>query len=268
MVTYSERLKTLQRFSEINKWLAGGFSALLFFSYDKISCLWLRIVEVPLAMAGISMLFAAYALFKTRADKIEQILAGKPDTDARQMLAHRIDEEEHPYPRRAERFYQLGTVLLVAYALFFFIGNEFKCKTEKNPPCCTIIEKDTIKIILDSIIREPYAPVILDDIHFGFDSSTLREESHRQLDSLVRIMTRDSLKIAEISAHTDSMGSDSYNLRLSAARAASVRRYLIGAGIAEERIVARGYGEIAPVSSNSTDSGRQRNRRAEFRYVN
>ncbi|HLF10962.1 MAG TPA: OmpA family protein, partial [Gammaproteobacteria bacterium] len=73
---------------------------------------------------------------------------------------------------------------------------------------------------------------------------------------------------AEIGGHTDSNGSDAYNLNLSQQRANSVLTFLAGQGIDRSRLVARGYGEGQPVADNGTDAGRERNRRVEFRVLN
>jgi OOP family OmpA-OmpF porin len=71
----------------------------------------------------------------------------------------------------------------------------------------------------------------------------------------------------EIGGHTDSIGSSSYNLELSALRAQSVKSYLIEHGISPDRLTTRGYGESMPIASNATPAGRALNRRIEFRIL-
>jgi OOP family OmpA-OmpF porin len=71
----------------------------------------------------------------------------------------------------------------------------------------------------------------------------------------------------EMSAHTDSRGSDEYNFTLSDNRARSVMEYIISQGIARNRITSHGYGESKPVATNDTDDGRQLNRRVEFKIL-
>ena len=68
----------------------------------------------------------------------------------------------------------------------------------------------------------------------------------------------------EIAGHTDAVGSDSDNLELSKNRANSVLKYLVGKGIASDRIVAKGYGETKFIAPNTTEEGKQLNRRVEF----
>jgi outer membrane protein OmpA-like peptidoglycan-associated protein len=76
-----------------------------------------------------------------------------------------------------------------------------------------------------------------------------------------------TLKI-EISSHTDSKGSDDYNMRLSQSRSETVVNYLINEKkIVKDRLVAKGYGETRPIATNDTDEGRQQNRRSEFEIL-
>lgn len=109
--------------------------------------------------------------------------------------------------------------------------------------------------------------IVLNNIFYDFDRATLRPESVEELNRLVKLMKDiPTLKI-EISSHTDSVGSDEYNLKLSEARAKSVVTYLIKSGIDEDRLVAKGYGEAVPIATNTTEEGRQLNRRTEFRIL-
>ena len=67
-----------------------------------------------------------------------------------------------------------------------------------------------------------------------------------------------------INGHTDNVGSDAYNQKLSEARAAAVKKYLAGKGISEAAMSTAGYGESKPIADNATAAGRQNNRRVEF----
>jgi outer membrane protein OmpA-like peptidoglycan-associated protein len=73
--------------------------------------------------------------------------------------------------------------------------------------------------------------------------------------------------VIEMSAHTDSRGSDEYNFRLSDDRARSCMNYILLNGIDPSRITSKGYGETVPVATNNTDEGRQLNRRVEFKII-
>ena len=109
--------------------------------------------------------------------------------------------------------------------------------------------------------------IILKNIFYDFDKSTLRPESIDELDKLVAFLqNRPTLRI-EISGHTDNKGSARYNKKLSDDRAKSVVSYLIGKGIDVSRLEAKGYGFDQPIASNDTDEGRQMNRRTEFMVI-
>lgn len=109
--------------------------------------------------------------------------------------------------------------------------------------------------------------ITLRGIYFDTGKATIRPESYPVLDDAVRVLQANPKVVVEIAGHTDSVGGDAYNMRLSEARANSVRTYLISRGIQATRLVARGYGETMPIASNATRDGRQMNRRIEFRVL-
>ncbi len=110
----------------------------------------------------------------------------------------------------------------------------------------------------------------LNNVFFDFDKYSLRPESYVELDRVVKFLNDYPNIEIEMSAHTDSKGSDDYNMTLSDNRAKSVREYILSKGIAATRIISKGYGETKPVAANTnpdgTDNpdGRQLNRRVEF----
>ncbi|HWZ35225.1 MAG TPA: OmpA family protein [Mucilaginibacter sp.] len=113
-------------------------------------------------------------------------------------------------------------------------------------------------------------PIVIKNILYDFNKSTLREESKMVLNDIVKIL-KDNPKIkVELASHTDSVGSDVYNIKLSQARAQSCVDYIIQNGIEETRIFAKGYGKSRPIAPNSLPNGkdnpdgRQLNRRTEF----
>lgn len=113
-------------------------------------------------------------------------------------------------------------------------------------------------------------PIVIPRIFYDFDKATLRPESKLVLDSLAAILSDNPKLYVQINAHTDSVGTESYNLDLSQRRAQSCVDYLITKGIASERLKAKGYGEADPIAPNSLPNGkdnpdgRQLNRRTEF----
>jgi outer membrane protein OmpA-like peptidoglycan-associated protein len=119
---------------------------------------------------------------------------------------------------------------------------------------------------------KPLVPIVtvLSNVLYDYNKANLRKESFMPLDSLVTLMNANPTWGVEIRSHTDSIGSDAFNQRLSDARAQSVVNYLTSKGIAADRLKAAGYGAGQPIAPNTnadgTDNpeGRQLNRRTEF----
>ena len=88
-----------------------------------------------------------------------------------------------------------------------------------------------------------------------------------ELLQLLKLMSENATMKIELSSHTDNMGSEEYNLKLSQERAQSVIDYLISKGIDKARLVAKGYGESQPIAGNDTEESRQMNRRTEFKIL-
>lgn len=107
----------------------------------------------------------------------------------------------------------------------------------------------------------------LNQIYFEFNSSELLTVSYIQLDSLYNILAEKPSVRIEVRGHTDNIGSESYNKKLSVDRAASVYNYLLEKGIPKTRMKYRGFGPNVPVADNSTDEGRELNRRVEIFIV-
>lgn len=98
---------------------------------------------------------------------------------------------------------------------------------------------------------------------FNFDSYQLTPTTKENLNKLAEIIQKYDGTDILIEGHTDSVGSDSYNMTLSKNRAQSVADYLVQQGVARNRLQTKGYGESQPVASNDTDAGRAQNRRVE-----
>jgi outer membrane protein OmpA-like peptidoglycan-associated protein/outer membrane protein W len=104
-------------------------------------------------------------------------------------------------------------------------------------------------------------------IKFRTNSAEILAGSNRTLDAAVKVLQEFGTVRLEIQGHTDSQGDDAYNLKLSQDRADAVKAYLVGKGIDESRVVAKGYGETQPVADNNTAAGRQQNRRVDFKLI-
>jgi len=134
----------------------------------------------------------------------------------------------------------------------------------------TNITLDTV-MVLDKLEKNKI--FVLNNIYFDLDKSDIRPDAAVELDKLVDLLTDNPEIKIEMSSHTDSIASNSYNIQLSQRRAESTVSYLISKGIAPDRLVAKGYGEEKPIARNTnpdgTDNpeGRQRNRRTEFKIL-
>lgn len=104
----------------------------------------------------------------------------------------------------------------------------------------------------------------LGDVLFDVNRSTLKSGGAREVSKLAGYLQANEQRTVSIEGHTDSTGSDEYNMRLSEARAESVKAALVGAGISGDRIETHGFGETYPVAGNDSSSGRQLNRRVEI----
>lgn len=109
--------------------------------------------------------------------------------------------------------------------------------------------------------------LVLEGVNFETNSATLTAASHATLDRVAESLNDSPDVRVEIAGHTDSMGAAAHNKQLSAARADSVRRYLVSRGVDESRLVAKGYGKDRPIADNATAAGRAKNRRVELTRI-
>jgi len=123
----------------------------------------------------------------------------------------------------------------------------------------------SIKAEAEEFIPTPEKPVILQGVNFEFDKAVLTADSRQILDRVAAsLLAHPEVKV-EVGGHTDSVGSDAYNLNLSHQRAEAARDYLINKGVPASRLTAKGYGETKPIADNNTAEGRAKNRRVELK---
>ncbi|MBF0154666.1 MAG: OmpA family protein [Magnetococcales bacterium] len=108
---------------------------------------------------------------------------------------------------------------------------------------------------------------VLEDLHFDTDSAKVDARSHGQLDAAANVLKGNAALKVEIQGHTDDRGTDPYNMVLSKKRSEAVRNYLVGKGIAANRLSTSGFGESQPVAENRTAQGRAKNRRVTLKPV-
>lgn len=101
-------------------------------------------------------------------------------------------------------------------------------------------------------------------VNFDFNSSNLTSLAKSNLDKLVTVLKNNPDTNINIYGHTDNIGSDAVNLRISGQRAAAVKNYFTAQGVSASRLFTEGLGKSSPVASNDTDAGRAKNRRVEF----
>jgi len=114
---------------------------------------------------------------------------------------------------------------------------------------------------------EPPKEFVLDNVYFDTGKATLKPNSNKALNDLVSVLKLKSTMEIEIQGHTDNVGKDEDNLKLSQERADAVKKYLVSKGITDKRIVAKGYGPTRPVADNGTDAGKAKNRRTSLKVT-
>lgn len=142
--------------------------------------------------------------------------------------------------------------------LFYSENFELKEKTDIIDPYILDIKLKKIKV---------GGFVVLKNVFFETDSYELKPESKAELQKLIEFLNQNPTVAIEISGHTDTVGTEDYNLKLSKSRAEAVYNYLIDNNIDAARMTYAGYGFSKPMSTNDTPEGRALNRRTEFRVV-
>ena len=142
---------------------------------------------------------------------------------------------------------------------FFFYSQSFEI------PKDTSYQEITMDIALEPI--EKGTKVVLNNIFFESGRAELKPISYVELNKGVDLLVKNPTMVIEIGGHTDDVGSEALNLKLSQDRANAVMEYMKLAGIEATRLRAKGYGESQPIADNSTAEGKAKNRRTEFEIV-
>ncbi len=109
---------------------------------------------------------------------------------------------------------------------------------------------------------------VLKNVYFDSGKTTLKQNSASALNNLTEVLKAKSTMIVEIQGHTDNVGNEEDNQKLSQGRAEAVKSYLISKGIAPNRVIAKGYGTSRPIADNGTDAGKAKNRRTSLKVIN
>ena len=142
---------------------------------------------------------------------------------------------------------------------FFFYSQSFEI------PKDTSYQEITMDIALEPI--EKGTKVVLNNIFFESGRAGLKAISYVELNKAVDLLKKNPTMVIEIGGHTDDVGSDELNLKLSQERANAVMEYMVLAGIEQARLQAKGYGETQPIADNATAEGKAKNRRTEFEIM-
>jgi len=150
---------------------------------------------------------------------------------------------------------------------YLFESKAFSLKNLRDCETCPIKEDTYFEVDIDLQPLEVGVTVVMNNIFYETNKYDLLESSKSELTHLLTFMRRNPNVKVEIGGHTDNVGSDSDNQKLSKNRAAGVGAYLIEQGIDGSRISSKGYGETVPVDANDTDEGRGRNRRTVCKII-
>ncbi len=162
------------------------------------------------------------------------------------------------------------------YIVVLPVGKDFSVTAEApgyvfHSEHVNVVETDKYLEVEQNIEMEPVGVkdkvAKLNNVFFDYDKATLRPQSKLELDRLVTLLKSKDNFYVEITAHTDSVANNMYNMRLSQERAKTVVAYLVKNGIDSTKLLPVGYGEDFPIATNTTSEGRQLNRRSEFVFV-
>ena len=175
------------------------------------------------------------------------------DVETKQLLEVKVGKDIATVTVEIGKAYKFAANAL-GYAFF---SRGFK-------PDTADVFKDRLKKVPLAVLKKD-AIVQLQDITFETGKADLKPESNEELDRLVGLLEGNQTIKVEISAHTDDVGNDDYNLKLSEKRAKTVVDYLTSKGIKADRMTAKGYGETQPLVGNDTDENKAKNRRVQFK---
>jgi outer membrane protein OmpA-like peptidoglycan-associated protein len=143
----------------------------------------------------------------------------------------------------------VGSLLIIAGVGAYLLMNRRKPKKQTDNE-----EKDVLSDVFENL-------------NFEFGKSDIKRDSYPYLDKLAETLVKAKTWKLDIEGHTDDVGSDDYNMKLSQNRADAVKKYLTSKGVSENMITAKGFGETKPIVPNDSDKNREINRRVEFKIT-
>jgi OmpA-OmpF porin, OOP family len=181
--------------------------------------------------------------------------------EAKLSITHRVDKSINLNPATGGGTYAQG-VPKTGWYIFTASHEGFLNSTDS-----LLYDNDEVTPMTKDLVLQPIevgVVVRLKNIYFDFNKATLKSESFVELEKVVAFLNENPTVEIEIEGHTDSVGPDDRNQKLSQDRSQSVVDYLASKGISADRLKAKGFGESKPIDTNDTDFGRANNRRVEF----
>ncbi|HSZ24358.1 MAG TPA: OmpA family protein [Cytophagaceae bacterium] len=126
---------------------------------------------------------------------------------------------------------------------------------------------DLVQYLRIKLVKSYVRGFTLDHLYFDVNKWDIKPEAYATLNKLYLSFTKSPTLVVEIAGHTDNVGDEGDNLRLSQRRADAIRDYLVNKGVSKDRILSKGYGEKNPLASNDTEIGRAKNRRTEVKVI-
>ncbi|HLL22497.1 MAG TPA: OmpA family protein, partial [Kofleriaceae bacterium] len=138
------------------------------------------------------------------------------------------------------------------------LDGDDKCPNEPGVPPDGCPKKYNLVVVTENKIE------LKQTVYFDTRKATIKPVSFPLLTEVAQALADNPTLKVDVEGHTDSQGNDRFNLRLSQKRAESVKKFLVGRGVAPTRLAPKGYGENVPIADNRTADGRAQNRRVEF----
>jgi outer membrane protein OmpA-like peptidoglycan-associated protein len=152
--------------------------------------------------------------------------------------------------------------------LLVMTGLSVACAVVKEPPSLPIVAVPLLSAPEPPPEIEPRLQLVLETVLFEFDKASLLPEGLLKVKEFSQIIQQHESRRVVVAGHADSIGEKSYNMKLSERRAYTVRDALIANGVSPDRLITKAFGENKPIVTNTTEKGRQQNRRVEVTILN
>jgi outer membrane protein OmpA-like peptidoglycan-associated protein len=139
--------------------------------------------------------------------------------------------------------------------------------TVENKGCPLVKEPETIKVVQLTTEEAKVLKEAFNNLEFETGKAVLKSTSLSSLEELAELLNAKPAYRLLVSGHTDNVGNAAANVKLSKSRADAIKIYLVGKGVATDKVITEGFGAKKPIASNTTEAGRQKNRRVEMKVI-